>query len=449
MCTVCLKQEIMNIAGRKLLNKTMSMQKFAITLLLFCLTGLSAYGQDSLYARQVIATLSSPEFHGRGYAFKGDSIAAEYIRSEYKKYNLLALKEDYFQYYTFPMNIFEGNITLDFGKSYPSSMFSDILQIEPYSPTVQDTFKVVKGSKKMLNSKWNTTKTKDKFICVDMTLYESDKEAKNSWLHTIYHNSLQAKGYIILKKEISSIPLAYGRLAKSYTTAYLIKDSVKSPLKEVKVDIESYFVKRYKTQNVCGYIKGKLYPDTFFVIGAHYDHLGQMGKTYYFPGANDNASGIAMLLDLARHYSLPENQPDYSIAFLAFSGEEIGLLGSAYFTEHPTLPLENIKIMLNLDMVGTGEEGFTFVCGETFPDEYQKIEELNSTKNYAPKLLKRGTSKNSDHYPFYEKGCKTFFIHGMGKSGRYHHPSDILENLSLGGYNNLFRLIVDYINLSK
>lgn len=427
----------------------MNMKRIILTLLLFCSAGLSLYGQDSLYARQVIATLSSPEFHGRGYAFKGDSIAGEYIRNEYKKYNLLELKEDFFQYYTLSMNIFEENITLDFGKSYPSSGFSDILQIVPYSPTIQGTFKVIKGSKKMLNSKWNTAKTKDKFVCVDMTLYESNKEIKNSWLYAIYSNSLQAKGYIVLEKEISPIPLVYGRLTKSYTTAYLIKDSVKSPLKEVKVDIESHFVKRYKTQNVCGYIKGKLYPDTFFVIGAHYDHLGQMGKTYYFPGANDNASGTAMLLDLARHYSLPENQPDYSIAFLAFSGEEVGLLGSTYYVKHPLFPLENIKIMLNLDMVGTGEEGFAFVCGIPFADEYKKFEALNNEKNYAPKLLQRKATQNSDHYSFYNKGCKTLYIYGMGKSGEYHQSSDTPENLSLGGYNNLFRIIVDYINLSN
>ena len=402
------------------------------------------YGQDSIYARGVIATLSSPEFHGRGYAFKGDSIAAEYIRNEYKNHHLKELKADYFQHYTVPINIFENNVGVDFGKSFPSSTFSDILQVLCSSPSVQGEFAIVKGSKKLLEQR-NTSKTKDKFVCVDLS--ELDKETKNEWESTIYNNYLNAKGYIVLENEMPPFAPSYGKSKGSFTIIYLIKDSVKHPLKTVKLNIDTEFVRRYKTQNICGYVEGKLYPDSFFVIGAHYDHVGQMGKQHYFPGANDNASGTAMLLDLARHYSQPENQPDYSIAFLAFSGEEIGLLGSSYYVEHPLFPLENIKMVLNLDMVGTGEDGFAFVCGIPFADEYKKFEALNEEKKYAPSLLQREASSNSDHYPFYNKGCKTLFIYGMGKSGTYHQSSDTLEALSLGGYNNLFRLISDYINL--
>jgi hypothetical protein len=427
----------------------MDVKRIVITLLLFCLAELTVYGQDSLYARQVIATLSSAEFHGRGYAFKGDSIAAEYIRNEYKKHNLKALTPNYYQYYNVPITIYDNDVDADFGKSYPSNTFSDILQIIPFSPSVKGTFKIVKASKKMLGHKWDTEKTKDKFVCVDMTLYESDKEAKREWQSVIYNNSLRAKGYILLEKEIPAFAPGYGRTKGTYTLIHLLKDSVKHSLNQVTLNINSTFVRRYNTQNICGYVEGKLYPDTFFVIGAHYDHVGQMGKKHYFPGANDNASGTAMLLDLARYYSLPENQPDYSIAFLAFSGEEIGLMGSTYYVKHPLFPLENIKIMLNLDMVGTGEEGFAFVCGIPFADEYKKFEALNNEKNYAPKLLQREATQNSDHYPFYNKGCKALFIYGMGKSGEYHHSSDTLENLSLGGYNNLFRILVDYINLTN
>ena len=403
------------------------------------------YGQDSLYARNVISTLSSPEFHGRGYVLKGDSLAADYIAKEFQSHRLNTWNDSYYQYFDLKTNVFEGKTKVDFGESYTSSL-SDGFQIASYSSSIQGDFPIVKASRKMLNKlPANKSSFADKMIAVDMTLAK-DNEQKKLWTNIVQTNLLQAKGYITINEKLPAY--SPGRsMSVNHATIILVKDSIKKPLKTVSLDIESRYIPKYETQNVCGYIKGKLYPDSFFVIGAHYDHLGKVGKDCYYPGANDNASGIAMLLDLARYYSLPENQPDYSIAFLAFSGEELGLLGSFYYVEHPAFPLENIKMMLNLDMVGTGETGFAFVCGKAFEDEYKKFETLNNENNYAPKMRQGEASANSDHYPFYAKGCKTFFIFGMGKSGRYHHPSDTLENLSLGGYKNLFRLIRDYINL--
>ncbi len=84
-------------------------------------------------------------------------------------------------------------------------------------------------------------------------------------------------------------------------------------------------------------IKGTAIPDSFLVFSAHYDHLGQMGKDIYFPGANDNASGTSMLLNLAKYYS--QNRPKYSVLFIAFGGEEAGLIGSEYYVKNPLVPL--------------------------------------------------------------------------------------------------------------
>src|SRR6201999_64747 len=96
---------------------------------------------------------------------------------------------------------------------------------------------------------------------------------------------------------------------------------------EIEVSVGAKFIRNYTSQNVIGYVKGKDNPDSFIVFTAHYDHLGQMGKKVYFPGANDNASGVAMLLSLARYYSKPEHKPKCSIVFIAFGGEEVALLG--------------------------------------------------------------------------------------------------------------------------
>ena len=403
--------------------------------------------QDSLYIRSVIETLTSPAFHGRGYAFKGDSIAANLISNEFFRLNLKGWTKDYYQFYNFSINVFEGNTKVDFGENYSSSSSSDALQIVANSAAVKGTFEVIYSKKNMLKKNFNSSKITNKFVAVDMVKLAPDDKKKKQWNSLVYNHSLGAKGFIFIHEKLGAYSPLIGCVKSPYTNVFLIKDSISGTLKNISIDLDARFIENYQTKNVCGYIEGKLYPDTFFVFGAHYDHLGKIGTEYYFPGANDNAAGVAMILDLAHYFSQPENKPDYSIAFLAFSGEEIGLLGSSYFVENAPISLENIKIMLNLDVMGTGEDGFTFVGGEVFTTEFDAFAAINTEKNYVKKIVPRELAPNSDHYPFYQKGCKAMFIYGMGKSGKYHHPSDTLENLSLGGYTNLFRLLVDYINL--
>src|SRR4030095_8526667 len=91
--------------------------------------------------------------------------------------------------------------------------------------------------------------------------------------------------------------------------------------KKVSFSVDADLKKSYRSQNVMGFVKGKVNPDSFIVVSAHYDHLGRMGKEIYFPGANDNSSGISMLMELAWYYTRPGNEPDYSIAFMAFGAE--------------------------------------------------------------------------------------------------------------------------------
>ncbi|NJO68366.1 MAG: M28 family peptidase [Bacteroidetes bacterium] len=94
---------------------------------------------------------------------------------------------------------------------------------------------------------------------------------------------------------------------------------------------------KHNARNVIGYLPGET--DTFIVFTAHYDHLGYMGRNTMFPGANDNASGTSMVLDLIRELSEKKNHR-YSYAFMLFSGEEAGLLGSTHYVQHPYFPLK-------------------------------------------------------------------------------------------------------------
>jgi Zn-dependent M28 family amino/carboxypeptidase len=195
---------------------------------------------------------------------------------------------------------------------------------------------------------------------------------------------------------------------------------------------------------VISYVKGTSAPDSFIVFTAHYDHLGQMGNETYFPGANDNASGSSMVLNLARYFS--EHPLKYSVAVMSFSGEELGLLGSQYYVNHPLFPLGNIKFLVNLDIVGTGEEGIKVVNATEFPKQFDQLVKLNDREQLVKVVSPRGKAANSDHYSFYEKGVPCFFIYTMGGIAAYHDVYDRAETLPLTDYDDLFKLLVDFAN---
>lgn len=204
------------------------------------------------------------------------------------------------------------------------------------------------------------------------------------------------------------------------------------------------FVPEIKSSNVTGYIWGKAVTDTFIVFTAHYDHLGMLGRYVIFPGANDNASGTAMLLTLAKYFSRPENQPNYSIAFIAFAGEEAGLLGSMHYVRNPIIPLKKIKFLVNLDILGTGDEGITVVNATKHPQEFGLLEQLNRENGWLPLVKSRGPAANSDHYPFSEAGVKSFFIYTMGGIKAYHDIYDRPETLPLNKFGDLFQLLIAF-----
>ncbi len=210
----------------------------------------------------------------------------------------------------------------------------------------------------------------------------------------------------------------------------------------IKVNIENQLIDDFKATNLCGIVKGTSKPDSIIVYTAHYDHLGGMGSATYFPGANDNASGVTQVLSLAKYYSA-HPQP-YSIAFILFAGEEAGLLGSKYFSENPPIPLKNIRFLVNLDIEGTGNEGITVVNASVYPNEFSMLRQVNEKGKYLVKVNSRGKAANSDHYFFTEKGVPAFFIYTLGGIKAYHDIYDIRATLPLTEYRNLFNLLIKF-----
>ena len=132
--------------------------------------------------------------------------------------------------------------------------------------------------------------------------------------------------------------------------------------------------------------------------------------------------------------------------FIAFGGEEIGLLGSKYFTENPVLTLSKIKFLLNFDLAGTGDEGIKVVNGTEFPKEFNLLKSINKQHDLLKDVFSRGSACNSDHCYFYKKGVPSFFIYTLGGIKAYHDIYDKYETLPFTFFEEYSKLTHLFIN---
>lgn len=370
-----------------------------LLLILFCAVTVSCFSQDMPYARKIVDTLTSPYFWGRGYTNDGMKKAADLIAGEMKSFGIVPVNgSSYFQDFSYPVNTFPGKMEVNINGK-------DLIPGVDFIVSGESTHAKGKGS----------LQQKDSTSFIDV------------------------KNRIIIQLE-DKLTWSPAPEEADYTAIQVDKKSISGVPSSIKVNIENKFVKDYKAVNIAGMIKGTKYPDSFIVITAHYDHLGGMGDRTYFPGANDNASGTSMLLNLAKYYAAHPQK--YSIVFLAFAGEEIGLVGSKYFTGHPLFILKQVKFLVNFDLVGTGDDGITVVNATEYKKEFDALVDLNKQNNLLVAVNARGKAANSDHYWFTEKGVPAFFIYTLGGIKAYHDVFDKSATLPFTDYADLFKLLV-------
>lgn len=210
-------------------------------------------------------------------------------------------------------------------------------------------------------------------------------------------------------------------------------------------------------RNVIGYMDNKA--ETTIVIGAHYDHLGmgQDGSLYrgeetlVHNGADDNASGVAVMLHLAA--KLKEENKNNNYLFIAFSGEEMGLLGSNYFVKNPTIDISKVNYMINMDMVGRlkKNKALAIYGTGTSPIWQETLEKANTKDTLNLKLNESGVGP-SDHTSFYLQDIPVLHLF-TGQHVDYHKPSDDFEKLNYEGMlqisEYIFRIISEVNSKGK
>lgn len=411
----------------------MSFQRFLIFLVwALCVPALSS----AQYHKELIEKLCAPKFHGRGYYKNGDNKAAAFIRKEFEKAGAFPVNGHYFQEFTFPVNTFPGKVSvaLDQVKLKPGKDFI----VNPGCPPINGRFPI-KRVTIPFDAKADWSKT---FLHFDKMGLDSVSAAA---MDSLMKSPPACAGILITQREKTVWSVA--TKVSPRPVVRIQTDSLQWRPTEIQIRVDSRFIADYKTRNVVAYLPGTANADSFIVFTAHHDHLGRMGPKALFAGANDNASGTAMIIELARWFAKPENRPAKSVLFIAFAAEEAGLIGSKYYTETPMVRLDRIRFLLNLDLMGNGDEGMMVVNGELHTREFDMLDQINKEKGYLKTLGKRGTARNSDHHFFSEKGVPAFFFYTTGGSKAYHDVNDLPHQLPLTEYEDIKKLIIDFVGV--
>ncbi len=430
-------------------------------------------------AYNTVKVLSSAEYAGRLTGHEGYTRAAEWAAQKFKEWGLkpLSPKESYLQSYPSPYTLVDKaemtlhlkekkgsaqeevplkEIKLELGKDFLPLLFSD---------SGDQTAELVFAgwgicAPELGYDDYAGLDVNGKFIlCFRGTPDAADKRFEAHDHHRQRMKTAKEKGAIglfYIYPEISANP--NGDWIKGFTPATLTEKVADTILKErgvsvedLKKDLQTYkkplsFPLQSKISyrvasrhfpygvgyNIVGCVEGsdpKLKKECL-VVGGHFDHCGyHLGLL--FAGADDNASGSAVVMEIAEAFSKLSKKPKRSVVFVLFGGEEMGLMGSSYFADHLPMPLEKVDTMFNFDMVGEGD-GTTCILSPT-PEELKKA--IEDADKHVKTLRQTGTIRgvgvrSSDFAPFFLKGaaCVAFFSNGPHL--HYHQTGDTIYRIN-------------------
>ena len=400
----------------------------------------SMQAQDLEHYKQVIKELSSSKYQGRGYAKGGANKAGAYLKKEFTK---AGVDEVICQPFTIDINTFAGKMKMwaDGKKLTPGVDFS----MREYSPGVYGTFPVYHVD--TLN--YDPEKM---FADLAKPEYANCLVACEFWFayrHGKDFARLQKKGECtnagLIQTWTSPIKFykAYGHRVVDKPIVWMTPESIEG-IKTVRLKVDNKFLKDYELFNVIAKVNGRRH-DSCYVFTAHYDHLGNLGRRVYYAGANDNASGTAAIVTLAAYYA--KHRPEYDMYFIAFSGEDANLRGSEFYAKNPIVPLEQIKYLFNIDMIGDNNPVQYCEVSDEGMRGFALFEKINNEKHHFKSLNRGELAGNSDHYPFATRHVPCIFLENQeGDAFPYYHTIfDTYETVRFDSYEPVFRLVRDFV----
>ncbi len=431
--------------------------------------------------RESISTLASDQFEGRETGTKGQKMAARYIAD---KYTIAGLKppvktsqgDSYFQKFHLYRTAYNTSY-LKRGDEIKKNLV-DYLYYSRMETMGEEYINIIYcGDIKDFDL--SGLEVKDKFIAfsaAEMTGWRSKLvELENS----------EAAGYFIIVRDEDQFRYALNRfgvvmvgekiefskddpgtktiIADPTLAEWVFEESFSTLLRKGKgVEKKIIFnadmlIEKVESENVLGFVPGSEKPEEVIIVSAHYDHLGvQDGKIYN--GADDNASGTSAIIEMAEAFSEAAQNgdgPSRSLLFIAFSGEEKGLLGSKYYVANPEFPLRNTVTNLNIDMIGrqdlkySEEPDYIYLIGSDrlSTDLHELAEAVNAEYSnlkldykYNDLTDPNQYYKRSDHYNFAQNNIPIIFYFN-GTHGDYHQPTDTIDKINF----EKVKKITDYV----
>ena len=415
------------------------MRKVALIVLVFVSSALAA--QDLDHYKSIVKELSSAKYQGRGYARDGANKAGKYLQKEFVK---AGADEVSLQPFTLDINTFPKKMKMSVdGKklvagedftvreftpgahgSYPL-YYIDTLNYNPDKIFADLALPENQGAMVVCDF-WFTYKHSK-----DFRRLESKDGAPNAGV--VYTWETPLKFYKAYGEKVVDKPIIW------------VGPSFPKDAKSVKVDIDNLFLDDYECFNVIAKVEGARH-DSCYVFTAHYDHLGNLGRKVFYAGANDNASGTAAIVTLAKHYAA--NKPPYDMYFIAFSGEDANLRGSQYYVDHPVVPLSQVKYLFNIDMIGDNNPVQYCELSDEGMRAFALLERINEREHYFKALNRGNLAANSDHYPFAVRHVPCIFLENEeGDAFQYYHTTkDNWQNAVFDSYEPVFKLVTTFIN---
>ena len=420
-----------------ILKHTIAMKKLLIILLTFAALQLNA--QDMVLYKQIVKELSSSRYQGRGYAKGGANKAGKYLEKEYLK---AGADEVVCQPFTIDINTFPGKMKMwaDGKRLTPGVDFS----MREYSPGVYGTFPVYHV---------DTLNFDPEKMYTDLARpeYAHCLVACEFWFTYRHHEAFSRlqtaespnAGFLYTWPAPIKFYKAYGHRVVEKPIIWVTPEAIEG-VKTVRLKVDHKFLKDYGLFNVIAKVEGR-HHDSCYVFTAHYDHLGNLGRRIYYAGANDNASGTATIVTLAAYYA--KHRPEYDMYFISFSGEDANLRGSEFFVNHPVVPLEQIKYLFNIDMIGDNNPVQYCEVSDEGMRGYALFEQINKEKSHFKNLNRGELAGNSDHYPFAQRHVPCIFLENQeGDAFQYYHTIfDDWDHAVFDSYEPVFRLVRDFV----
>ena len=462
---------------------------------------------EQLTAENIISHiryLASDELGGRMSGTAGADKAAEYISSQFKKAGLEPLGDDntYFQKFSFTKDIrlgeqnklefeidkskteleleqdfytlslssggeFSGEVVFaGYGISAPELEYDDyegiyvkdkIVLVLRYTPEGYDPESPFYDYSALRYKAMNAREKGAKAI-IFVTPHSQDEEEDLTLVGRDFSYSDSGIQSLILKREKAEELLLNSdtdlkkleqKLADKNNSSFLIP-TTKAAIKTELIEEEG------ESSNVIGLLEGSdpILKNEFIVIGAHYDHIGlgerdsraKKGSTEgsIHNGADDNASGVAGLIELSEFFSCEKESLKRSLVFIAFSAEELGLIGASYYIDSPKVPLDKTVAMINMDMIGRLDKDKLTVFGVGSSPEWKNlINNLSSDFNFKISLNNSGFAPSDQSVFFAKKIPVLHFFTGLHAD--YHTPSDDWEKINPAGERKVLELISELV----